>query len=361
MTRRPSSFLDEVSHTTDIAANTAAIAVNTADIATNVTAIGLNTTHAGSSGVDHANVVVNDAHVAGDGSDHADVATNTTAVAAMKAGADLTIAVGVLAITGRYHRVNGQAAADDQIDTITGGVRGELLILENDVNTEEITFAHSVVANGIRCPGGEDLVMTGDTKVLLAFGGASGINEGWEVIGVSGTIPMKRASIPVSLVSRVPVAGTWVLTTGATGLQALTRTAAAAAEVVYFDVPLGRDAQFVPQRIRSNYSVNTADLDDVLFELVKITQGADGAAPTAAILFGTDGVNDYDDAHNSAVERGDDTTNPELHFITVYDDAGGEVPVEMDEILLVKLTVDGDVGPAGVFILNNLKVDGYYL
>jgi hypothetical protein len=82
-----------------------------------------------------------------------------------------------------------------------------------------------------------------------------------------------------------------------------------------------------------------------------VTQGADNAARTAAVIAG-DVDADYDSAHNSAAERADDTTAPELHKI-VMSDAGTPAFLAAGESLMLRVYVDGDAGPSGVFILTD--------
>jgi len=137
-------------------------------------------------------------------------------------------------------------------------------------------------------------------------------------------------------------AGTWTKAVTSGGLETVTRTNAAAQESFWVPVPVPTRSTaskgIKPTGLLVNYTVGTADANDIRFELWKVTQGADGVARTAAVLFGeTDG--DYDASHDTAAERGDDTANPELHLATVTD-AGSPAYVGTGETLLLRVYVD---------------------
>jgi len=102
------------------------------------------------------------------------------------------------------------------------------------------------------------------------------------------------------------------------------------------------------------YSVNTADLDDVRCEIWKLTKNGDGAAPTAAVLFG-DADADYDSAHDTAAKRGDSTAGPELHQATITD-AGAPAYVGAGETLKARIYCDGDAGAAGVLAVQSISL-----
>lgn len=136
-------------------------------------------------------------------------------------------------------------------------------------------------------------------------------------------------------------AGTWTAAVTSGGLETVTRTAAAATESFWVPIPLPARTTaskgIKPTGLLVNYSVDTADATDLTCELWKVTQGADGASPTAAVVFG-DANGDYDAAHDTAAERGDDTANPELHLATVTD-AGTPAYVGTGEALLFRFKV----------------------
>jgi hypothetical protein len=147
-----------------------------------------------------------------------------------------------------------------------------------------------------------------------------------------------------------PEAGGW--STGAAGgIHALNRTPAAATESYWIPVNLGSRTTsskgIKPTGLTVNYSVGTADATDVRFEIWKLTQGADGAAPTAAVLFGEDNA-DYDANHDSTTKRGDDTAAPELHKATLID-AGTPAYMAAGEALVLRVFVI-DPGTAQVIV-----------
>lgn len=135
-------------------------------------------------------------------------------------------------------------------------------------------------------------------------------------------------------------AGVWT-PTAVGGIFSQARAAGAATESLWIDVPIPNrtpaDKGIKPTGLTVNYSVGTADATDVTCELWKVTQGADGAAPTAVCLFG-DVDGDYDAAHDSQAKRGDDTAAPELHKATVVD-AGTPAYVGVGETLLFRFRV----------------------
>lgn len=144
--------------------------------------------------------------------------------------------------------------------------------------------------------------------------------------------------------------GTWTKAVTSGGLVSVARTAADAPDSFWVEVPVPSRTTaskgIKPTGLRVNYSVATADVSDVRFELWKVTQGADNAARTAAVLFGDDNA-DYDAAHDTAAERGDDTAAPELH-LAIVSDAGTPAYLAAGETLLLRCYVDGDAGAAGV-------------
>jgi hypothetical protein len=139
------------------------------------------------------------------------------------------------------------------------------------------------------------------------------------------------------------------------GLETVTRAAAATAESWWASVPLpSHVSQFkglYPRGMRVNYRVGVAaDADDLRCELWKVSQGAHGAARTAAVLFG-DADADYDASHDTIAERC--AINDHL---AVLADAGAPVPLDNGETLLMRFLVDGDVGAAAVMVLTSAIV-----
>jgi hypothetical protein len=117
------------------------------------------------------------------------------------------------------------------------------------------------------------------------------------------------------------VSGTWT-PTQATLVPILTRTANASDQLAIYPIPsypskvAGDPSQPYITSIQMSYSVATADADDVRVEIVQMDFTADNAIPTAAIVAGATDA-EYDADHNTAAERGDDTTNPEEHVMTM--------------------------------------------
>jgi hypothetical protein len=147
--------------------------------------------------------------------------------------------------------------------------------------------------------------------------------------------------------------GTWTPSQTSGGLTSVTRTAAAGSSSYWIDIPLpARTAASKgskPTGVRVNYTVATADLDNVRFEVWKVTEGANGAARTAVCLFGDDNA-DYDADHNTDAERGLDTANPQLH-LAVVTDAGAPAYLEAGESLKLRCFVESDPGGNGAFVV----------
>ncbi len=149
--------------------------------------------------------------------------------------------------------------------------------------------------------------------------------------------------------------GTWTASHNGT-LPIVTRTANAASDVywVNLEIPgkLTASKGFKITSIETIYKVETADLDDVTSTLYRITYGGNGVAATSVEEPST-----YDAAHDTAGERGDKDagTAPGEHTMTtnittpIYD---GAAKVGY----MMKVVVDGDAGPAGVFTLKGFLV-----
>ena len=135
--------------------------------------------------------------------------------------------------------------------------------------------------------------------------------------------------------------GTWAYAITSGGIQTLTRTVGAATEYYWIPVPMPHRSSasrgIKPIGLDVNYSVNTADATDITFELWARTLGANGAAPTAAVLFGEDDA-DYDADHNTAAERGLDTAAPQLHR-AIITNAGAPAYLGGDESLYLRIKV----------------------
>ena len=87
---------------------------------------------------------------------------------------ELTIAAGVITVTGSYHTVDTQDndAADD-LDTINGGIDGQILVLRTENNAHDVTVKDG--ADNIQLLGG-DFVMGSTTRKLYLFYDANETN-----------------------------------------------------------------------------------------------------------------------------------------------------------------------------------------
>jgi len=133
------------------------------------------------------------------------------------------------------------------------------------------------------------------------------------------------------------------------GLPALTRTAAAAAQTFWIPALIPTRSTALKGRmitgLVANYTVGGAILDDAIFELYKLTLAADLAVPTTAIEAVT-----YDGLHSAPADRGAIKNHRQIATVTAPD------YLAVDEQLWIKLTVDGDAGVLGTFVLTGLKV-----
>lgn len=145
--------------------------------------------------------------------------------------------------------------------------------------------------------------------------------------------------------------GTWAYAITSDGIQTLTRTANAATEYYWVAVPMPHRSSaskgIKPTGLDVNYRVGTADATDITFELWARTLGANGAEPTAAVLFGEDDA-DYDADHNTAAGRGLDTAAPQLHR-AIITNAGVPAYLGGDESLYLRIKVV-DPGTSAVVI-----------
>lgn len=347
----------------------------------------------------------------GAGEDFADVIDALTGAGGTQtdlifdAATELTIASGAITCVQGAHTVDTESdGASDNLDTINGVAAGEMVLLRPASAARTVVLRDASVGSG-NCytPGqqsislaeatdwailvgdGTNVVVVAHSTQALAGGGlgvalasvASGL--GAALIGVEDSGALLTATtveaalaesatkiaalaaentdgqLQIPLLAGIADGGTWTLACTSGGLVSATRTAADAADSFWVEIPIGNRSSaskgIKPTGLKVNYSVNTADVADVRFEVWKVTQGADGAARTAAVLFGEDNA-DYDAAHDTAAERGDDTGGPELHLATVTD-AGTPAYLATGESLLLRCYVDGDAGPAGVVVVTS--------
>lgn len=188
-------------------------------------------------------------------------------------------------------------------------------------------------------------VTAGEYPIILFVDGV--------IMPVGICVPRVQKKSTIDIQSGLGDAGTWTKAVLSTGLATVTRTAAAGAQSFWVPLPQVKEGDLLVG-VDANYSVATADLEEVRFELWAETLGANGAAPTAAVLFGEVDA-DYDADHNTAAERGLDTANPQLHRITMRN-AGDPVVALPGAVYKLRVLVDGDAGPTGVFVLNNAQL-----
>lgn len=177
-----------------------------------------------------------------------------------------------------------------------------------------------------------------------------------------------RVDLWVNPAAGLAVSGTWTPGVDAAGLPQLARSAAGADEVAVIPVEgwsayHRRDGDtgkvsaigLKPASMVVQYEVDTADADDVRFLLQKVTEGADGSAATVVTLAG-DVDADYDAAHNSAAERGDDTGAPELHTATVTIPTSERVFLAEGERLQVRVEVDAAGAATSVVTVKGARI-----
>lgn len=162
--------------------------------------------------------------------------------------------------------------------------------------------------------------------------------------------------IGINILQGVAGAGTWTPTMQTAGPR-LRHTPAAAEEDFWVQVPVPSRSTALKGRkilgVEANYEVDTADVDDVRFELYKVVLGADNAARTRTLL-GGDADAHYDAAHDTSVKRGDDTAAPELHRAVVT--LPSPAYLALDEQIWLRIVVDGDAGPTGVVDITAAKL-----
>lgn len=93
-----------------------------------------------------------------------------------------TIASGAIAATGGYHTIDTEAdAASDDLDSITGGAAGDMLLVRAENSARTVVLKHAVGANLIATLGARDISLAEATDwALLAYNGTQ-----WTVIAHS--------------------------------------------------------------------------------------------------------------------------------------------------------------------------------
>lgn len=91
------------------------------------------------------------------------------------AGADLTIASGVVTATHSLHRIDTEAAvASDDLDTINGAGVRQILVLEAVSSTRTVVVKHSTGAGNIFLAGAVDFSLTHVRDKLTLLSNATG-------------------------------------------------------------------------------------------------------------------------------------------------------------------------------------------
>ncbi len=86
-------------------------------------------------------------------------------------GSELTIATGVVTVTGGFHTVDTEAdAATDDLDTINGGTTGHLLVLTSAVDARDPTVKD---ATGNLALAGDFTLDDSDDTITLIYNGSN--------------------------------------------------------------------------------------------------------------------------------------------------------------------------------------------
>ena len=268
----------------------------------------------------------------------------------MTAGQVLAIMDGIDVGAGTVQTYNGLVTVTTVGDGSTAAV---LTQLDSWATGDDVAMAYFQIDLGTLH---EDTVWQTTNDV------GSGV-VGTDVIAFSvrSRVTPANIEIPLDILTGTALSGAWAKGYDGAGLPKVTRTAAAATEKYALTIPgfmlRGTASRgFKPTGLIAKYTVDTADATDVSFQVYKTTMGADNAARSTAILFG-DVDGDYDAAHDTAAERGDDTTAPELHTATLTD-AGTPAFMGTGEQLHVVVTVI-DPGTSDV-VLQGLSLVGSF-
>ena len=96
---------------------------------------------------------------------------------------ELTIAGGAITVTRGYHRIDGAGDADDNLDTINGGVDGMILVLQSEHTDREITITQA--GNIDLNVAGNFILTTTHDKILLIY---NALTTYWEEISRSDNL-----------------------------------------------------------------------------------------------------------------------------------------------------------------------------
>ena len=150
----------------------------------------------------------------------------------------------------------------------------------------------------------------------------------------------------------------WVSAITSAGVRTLTRGAGATAASVWFSLPgnvrTASGKGFKPTGVKVAWSVATATLTDVRWELWKRTIPADLSAPAAAQLIAGLTNSEYDAANNTEAER----VSIASHTATVTIPTAAQSFLGTGEQYLLRGYVDGTAGATGVLALKDAALLG---
>ncbi len=191
------------------------------------------------------------------------------------ASTELTIAAGVVTVTGAYHTIAAQSGVLDDLDTINGTIEGQLITIAA-ASGDTITLKHGT-GNIVTLTGG-DILMSGNQQYLLQDNGtdlvvlnfiAGGLlNE--QVAHTQFTAPI----VNIDLTSIPATDNTLVLVIGLRSDQVATRDGID----ITFNADAGANYTFLQMERNAGVTVLTETLSQ---NELRITNGATGASATA--------------------------------------------------------------------------------
>jgi len=129
-------------------------------------------------------------------------------------GTTLTIASGVVTLTGNYHKVETEGAgASDDLTTINGGATGQVLLLQSVADARNVVIKHGT--GNIYCVGAKDITL--DVNYEIAVLVYDNGNTRW----VAGKFPAGYSLVGTLTGGGTIVTGGFTLTVPATGTAAL--------------------------------------------------------------------------------------------------------------------------------------------
>lgn len=195
----------------------------------------------------------------------------------------------------------------------------------------------------------------------------NGTANTWEMTATGGFL-LNSATIAgektdyramLNLTTFVTGAGIWSESVDATDLNIeIARTPAATTDYIVIPVSLPTRSTtnkgIKPIGLKVKYVLGVADLDDVTFNLKRMTLPADGTdAFGNAATWGTTDA-EYNTAHDTAAERGDKDAHASHTVLMTF--ASPSYAPAADDMLFVKITVDGDAAGLGTFELDTVEL-----